>query len=248
MVNSHLPKQRYLTCERHYIFELLIFAGGMLGAYTYNLRGGVFCNAQTANVMLMALRFGKGEFRAGLYYLIPIAAYLLGTVVSEVLPARVRKIRIFRWDTYLILFEIAVLFCLGFVPLDDRVTQVIQVVVNIIASMQYNTFRQAEGVTMATTFVTNHIRQTGIWFVVFLKNGRREDGIKCLRYLGMVLIFFAGGAVLTVFCGILKEKAVWLIILPLAVSFILLAYADLRSERGLLDSAPHGHGKGKTSL
>ena len=26
----------YLTCEKYYIFELLIFAGGMMGAYTYS--------------------------------------------------------------------------------------------------------------------------------------------------------------------------------------------------------------------
>ena len=53
----------YLTCEKYYIFELLIFAGGMMGAYTYNLRGGVFCNAQTANVVLMALAFGHGQWQ-----------------------------------------------------------------------------------------------------------------------------------------------------------------------------------------
>ena len=54
----------YLTCEKYYIFELLIFAGGMMGAYTYNLRGGVFCNAQTANVVLMALAFGHGQWQS----------------------------------------------------------------------------------------------------------------------------------------------------------------------------------------
>lgn len=27
-------KQIYLTCEKYYIFELLIFAAGMMGAYT----------------------------------------------------------------------------------------------------------------------------------------------------------------------------------------------------------------------
>ena len=71
-------KQIYLTCEKYYIFELLIFAAGMMGAYTFNLRGGVFCNAQTANVVLMALAFGKGEIANGVYYLIPISAYIGG--------------------------------------------------------------------------------------------------------------------------------------------------------------------------
>lgn len=50
----------------------------MMGAYTFNMRGGVFCNAQTANVVLMALAFGKGEIANGVYYLIPISAYIAG--------------------------------------------------------------------------------------------------------------------------------------------------------------------------
>ena len=40
----------------------------------------------------------------------------------------------------------------------------VQVLVNFIASMQYNTFRQAEGIPMATTFCTNQLRQVGIGF------------------------------------------------------------------------------------
>ena len=88
--------QKYLTCERLYIFELLIMAAGMMGAYTYNLRGGVFCNAQTANVVLMAMAFGKGELMRGVYYLIPISAYVSGAVISELLPTKVRAARLLR--------------------------------------------------------------------------------------------------------------------------------------------------------
>ena len=55
-----------------------------------------------------------------------------------------------------------ILFLIGFLPLSVPV-QIVQVLINFICSMQYNTFRQAEGIPMATTFVTNHIRQIGIW-------------------------------------------------------------------------------------
>lgn len=97
----------------------------------------------------------------GLYFLIPISAYLLGTFVSEILSSPVKKLGFPRWDTYLIIFETAVLIVLGFIPLPVP-HQVVQVVVNFIASMQYNTFGQAEGIPMATTFCTNHIRQVGV--------------------------------------------------------------------------------------
>ena len=36
---------------------------GFLGAFTYVLRGGVFCNAQTGNVVLLGMELGKGDWR-----------------------------------------------------------------------------------------------------------------------------------------------------------------------------------------
>lgn len=230
----------YLTCEKYYIFELLIFVAGMMGAYTYNLRGGVFCNAQTANVVLMALAFGHGQWSRGLYYLIPITAYFAGAVVSEALPSGIRHKRFLRWDTWLIGFEIVVLFVLGFLPL-SLPAQIVQVTINFICSMQYNTFRQAEGIPMATTFVTNHIRQTGIWAVNAVRHGDRAARTRALKHFRMVGVFFLGGLILTPLCELTQEKAIWFAIVPLAVSFLLMVNADLVVERMLFDQKPHGH-------
>ena len=41
----------YLTCEHVSVFYLLMLNSGIMGAYTYVVRGGVFCNAQTANFL-----------------------------------------------------------------------------------------------------------------------------------------------------------------------------------------------------
>ena len=71
-VKEKIQTEQYLTCERRLVFELLMMTAGMMGAYTFNLRGGVFSNAQTANIVLMSIAFGKGNIKYGLYYLIPI--------------------------------------------------------------------------------------------------------------------------------------------------------------------------------
>ena len=231
---------KYLTCERLYIFELLIMAAGMMGAYTYNLRGGVFCNAQTANVVLMAMAFGKGEALKGVYYLIPISAYILGAVLSEALPTKVRAVHLLRWDTYLIGFEILVLIIIGFIPLGWPV-QIVQVAINFICSMQYNTFRQAEGIPMATTFVTNHIRQTGIWIAKAWHTREKEALKRMAKHLRMLGSFFAGGLVLTIACGPLEEKAIWVAVIPLGISFFVMQHADRGTEQQQLYQKPHGH-------
>ena len=90
-------KKKYLVCERRSVFALLTLSAGMMGAYTFNLRGGVFCNAQTANVVLMAIAFGSGAWGQGCYYLIPITAYLAGAFLSEILPSPVRRFGFLRW-------------------------------------------------------------------------------------------------------------------------------------------------------
>ena len=107
--------------------------------------------------------------------------------------------------------------------------------------MQYNTFRQAEGVPMATTFVTNHIRQTGIWLV---KGVRKHDSAalrRSGRHFGMVAVFFLGGLALTLVCPLLGAKAIWLALLPLGVTLGVLLRADLIAEKQLFDLKPHGH-------
>ena len=230
----------YLTCEKYYIFELLIFAAGMMGSYTYNLRGGVFCNAQTANVVLMALAFGHGEWQRGLYYLIPISAYFAGTMVSEALPSGIRHQHFLRWDTRLIGFEILVLFIVGFLPL-SLPAQIVQVTINFICSMQYNTFRQAEGIPMATTFVTNHIRQAGIWAVTAARRRDRAASSRAWKHFRMIVMFFFGALALTPLCTLIGARAIWFAIAPLLVSFSLMVYADLVAERMMFDQKPHGH-------
>ncbi len=230
----------YLVCEQKAVYALLMASAGMMGSYTYILRGGVFCNAQTANVLVMAMSFGKGDWLGGLYYLIPFCAYLLGAFVSEILPSPVKRLGFLRWDTYLVLFETAVLFLLGFVPLSAP-HQIVQVAVNFLASMQYNTFRQAEGIPMATTFCTNHIRQVGVGFA---KAVRKKDGTALRRgliHLGMVACFFLGAALLTALCGCMAEKSVWLTMAPMGIVLAKLIRADLGSEHGSLNRKPSGH-------
>ena len=72
----------YLTCERAWVYQILMGVAGFFGAYTYLLRGNVFCNAQTGNLVLMGMALGERKWVEGFYYLIPITAYMLGSFMS----------------------------------------------------------------------------------------------------------------------------------------------------------------------
>lgn len=55
---------------------LLAVTGGFLDAYTYLTRGRVFANAQTGNLVLLAMNLAGGQFQKAQYYLIPILAFI----------------------------------------------------------------------------------------------------------------------------------------------------------------------------
>jgi len=232
-----------LTCERRWVYHVLMATAGFFGAFTYLLRGNVFCNAQTGNVVMMGLALGSGDWRRALYYLIPLSAYIAGAFLSELLPVPVKRHIPIRWETLLIAIEIAAVIALGALP-ESAPVQISQVAINFIASMQYNTFRQSEGVSMATTFATNHIRQLGVGLAQELRHRRTGDKShrkKLTAHFQMLVFFFAGTVVGTIACEGLAGHAIWLTALPLGVVFLALLHADLTTERALLDQVPAGH-------
>lgn len=132
MENNH---KEYLECERHWVFALLIFVGGFYGVYTYLLRGGVFCNAQTANFVLFAIELGNFHWSKAAYYLIPMTAYMAGAFVSEAVSIKLTRVKFLRWETVLVAIEILFIIVLGFIP-DSAPFQISQIAINFICSMQ----------------------------------------------------------------------------------------------------------------
>ena len=218
-LHKELHREFYLTCEKYYIFELLTVAGGMMGLYTYNLRGGFFCNAQTGNIVKMA-----------------------AAILSEILPEKVRNTHFIRWDTMLVGIEIIVLFVVGLIPFSWP-NQISQVLINFLCAMQFNTFRQAEGIPMATTFVTNHVRQIGISIARIIKHHDQEAEArqKASKHVKLILAFFFGGVFMTLISQSHQEEVIWFAIIPLSICFAFMLRSDLVYEKAMLDIAPHGH-------
>lgn len=232
--------QRTLLCERSWVYALLMIVGGFYGGYTYCVRGGIFCNAQTANFVLMSMALGRAQWGQAFYYIIPMSAYLMGAVVSEWLPKSVRRLHI-RWDTLLLMIEVGAVILIGILP-ETVPHQIAQVSINIICSMRYNTFRKTKGIDMATTFCTNHVRQSGIAIVQVLRHPENDFGFRKLRaHFSMLGMFIVGGVAATILSDRFTGKAIWAV-LPLLVFLLLrMLYADLKTEKDLLMQVPSGH-------
>lgn len=223
-------EKRYPEYEKRWIFALLIFVAGFYGAYTLSVRGGVFCNGQTGNLALMGVALGNGNWGKAVYYLIPIGSYFLGIAVSEIIPRQIRCFHL-RWDTLLTMIEMLLVAMMGFIPATAP-HQICQVTINFICAMQYNTFRRAEGLSMATTFCVNHIRVVGISISrLLLRRDTNGDAAQKLRAHGVMLGCFMLGAVTAgALCRFFTVHAIWFALIPLAVLAVDLLVADLKDR------------------
>ena len=188
---------------------LLAAAGGFLDTYTYFTRGGVFANAQTGNMVLLSIAAARGDFLRAGYYLIPIAAFTLGVLVTEGLRARFGGGASGRWRRVVLLLEAAILAVVGLLP-PSFPDPVVNVLVSFLCSMQVNSFRQLEGMPYATTMCTGNLRSCSEQLWRFLFAADREAGPKALRYLLVMLVFCLGAALGVPLTALWGGRSVWL--------------------------------------
>ena len=212
--------------QRRLVMALMMMTAGMMGAYTYLIRGGVFCNAQTGNLLLMGITFGSKGWKSALYYFIPFASYMAGTVVSEILrPKSVSSLRI-QWATIFSLMEIAVFVLVGFVP-KSVPDSIIQCLIMFVAASQYNSFQKAGNITMATTFCTNHVRQLGIHLYRWIQKRDAVSLSRVITHTVMIACFVIGAMSVSGFHQHLAEKTIWLAIGPTSLAALIMLREDL---------------------
>lgn len=222
-------KEFYLECEKHWVYWLLIAVGGYYGAYTYTVRGGIFCNAQTANVVLLSMALGTKRWLDAAYLLIPISSYFLGTIIAEILGRRGKAPGHLRWDTILVGVEIPTVIILGALPASAP-DQICQVTLNFLCAMVFNTFRSNQGVPMATTFVTNHIRQSGRNIIISALDRDEGASLRWKIHLSMILMFLLGGIIAAIVSEYVGVRSIWGTVPILLYVFIKLVIADRTYE------------------
>lgn len=210
--------------DHYHMFILLMLSGGFMGSYSYYLKGGVFANAETANLLILALNAANGNWAKMVAVLIPIATFFVGTFLSEMFSDRLKR----RWPSILLFCETLLLALLAFLPADTPYT-IYHVAIALISSMQYNTFRQARGVQLSTLFCTAHLRGGGSMLYHAMKDHDGTALRKALYHIGMILTFVLGALLCAFTSDILGTHTLVLAAIPLVFVLIEIRKRD-RSE------------------
>ena len=199
---------------------LLSFSGGLQDAYTYNVRGRVFANAQTGNVVLMSQNFMCGEWIQGLYYLCPLISFSLGVFFADWIEFLYKNNRNIHWRQIVLFIEMLVLTIVGLLPV--HFNMISNMLVSFSCAMQVQTFRKVHGYGYASTMCIGNLRSGTESFSQYLRSGNYEDLLKAMHFFGIILIFAIGAGTGGILSSLFEIKTIWIsVIILFAVTIIM---------------------------
>ena len=209
---------------------VLALAGGFLDAYTYLVRGKVFANAETGNMVLLGVNLLNGQWEKALGYVAPILAFAIGVVVAEAIKKRVQE-RFLHWRQISLLAEMVILLVVCFLP--QSMNNAANVAVAFVCAVQVESFRKVHGNAFATTMCTGNLRSGTERLWQFLQSGKRESLTQAGRYYGIIFFFIVGAALGSFTSGILAERAVFVPCLLLFAAFLMMFWNDEKQGQEL---------------
>lgn len=216
---------KYRISETATIAMLLAVVGGFLDAYTYLFRGKVFANGQTGNLVLLGISLTEGNFRNALYYVLPIAAFVIGIFFAESIHSRIGNERFIKWRHVILILEIALLLAAVFVP-QGGPDPLVNICVSFICALQTQSFRSLRGKPYISVMCTGNLRSGAQEICNYQKTKDRKHRNHGLQYF-LVVGFFIIGAVLGALCiGYLHQFSLFIPIALLLLVFLLLLMND----------------------
>ena len=200
-------EKQFEKSESFLVGALLAAAGGLLDAYTYLSRGGVFANAETGNMVLFGICLIQGQWRRAAGYLLPILAFALGVLAAEFIREHHRSGPRYHWRHTVLLAEIAVLCAVAFLPRGEW-DPAANTLVAFVCALQVETFRKVRGNPFATTMCTGNLRSGTEAIYHALTGGKRTSVEKGLCYYAVIACFIAGAALGVLLTKLAPQRAV----------------------------------------
>lgn len=208
---SLLSKNQKIDLYRHLSFAAV---GGFFGAYAILCRCGILASAQTMNLLELTIEALRGDGVAVLLHLGALALYVLGTMLTVLLP------HYFNIDMHLASPVIDSVACvvLCFIPADANAVLALYPIF-FAMSIQWSSFSGARGFVSSTIFSTNNTKQASLALAEYITDGDRGHFKKLRFYVFTLLAFHFGAAVSFFAVRLMGVRGAWVNIILAAVAF-----------------------------
>ena len=220
-------KKKLSVCENSALMVyILAISGGFMDAYSYMCRGEVFANAQTGNILLMAINLAKGNILTALSYFAPVTAFIAGVVLAQVIHHAFKGMALHRRQI-VIVFEAVVLFASSLIPHELNI--LCNCMISLACGAQVEAFRTIsirgeypQSYTCATTMCIGNLRTSAASICEYFANKNHNDLTKGLLLLSINAMFAIGAVAGDLSVALLGRWAVMICAFFMAMAFVII--------------------------
>lgn len=220
MQTSKFYKPHGQMSESFLTIMFLSLSGGLQDAYTYILRGEVFANAQTGNIVLFSQSIFQHNWPLALRYFVPLLFFALGVAVAEFVHQTYLNSRRVHWRQLVLAIQILLLFIVGFLP--NTLDLLANAMVSFSCAMQVQSFRKVNGYAFASTMCIGNLRSGMESLCTYQRTKNKKMLHKAVRYFGVIFLFGLGSGICSLLILKLHLHTIWISCLLLLVSFSLM--------------------------
>ena len=201
------------------VYLILALSGGCMDAYSYLCRGEVFANAQTGNMLLVGVHLAEQDIPGAMKYLLPVAAFAIGIIVSDIVQFRIERSGI-HWRIIAVVIELVILFAVCHISLSNNALA--NALTSLACGIQVEAFRKVLGNSVATTMCIGNLRSGISNLDLFMKTKERDYLRKSSVYFRIILFFVGGAIIESALIRIFAAKALYFSVIMLALALVLM--------------------------
>lgn len=210
---------------------VLALSGGLLDAYTYLIRGGVFSSMQTGNMLQFAMKLLQGEPLRALHYIPPILAFAMGVWAAEGAISAWKDRGDIPWRQITLGVEILLVSVTAFLP--ESMDLLANMLVAFVSAMQVESFRKVEGNPFASTMCTGNLRSGSEQLFRYWETKDRKALSSAGCYFIVIAAFISAAAVGVPLCMALGRRACLVCAGILLLSLCILTVTGRRQKESM---------------
>lgn len=216
-----MEEKRLQMSESFFLSAILAIVGGFLDAYSYLVRGHVFANAQTGNIVLFGVYLEKRDFSQAFYYFVPILSFAVGVILVEIVKQLYKEEHKIHWRQRIVALEVILLTIVAYIPV-GKYDVVANVLISFVCAMQVETFRRVHGHPFASTMCTGNLRSGTESLFQYFKTKDKSLRDKSIRYYGIITFFIIGAVIGGFLTGRAGQSSILICSALLAIATVLM--------------------------
>ena len=140
--------------------------------------------------------------------------------MAEFIRLKLKRMQWLHWRQLVVLFEILMLFVVGFLP--QELNLLANSLVSFSCAMQVQSFRKVNGYAFASTMCIGNLRSGMDSLCAWLVGGSTKAFGKAMHYFAIIFLFALGAGLGSLALAPMGSRAIWLSCLLLFISFCLM--------------------------